>query len=608
MTKDFLSHLPQSSRTEDLETISKTKLSLLLDPFFFEIRKETDRDKGVDMIVEIKQDGHYTNFRFAIQIKASSSLKANSDGSFSLAVETSNINYLLNYGMPAYYILYDHQSGKFYIKSASQVFHDLARKHNLNRRFPENFTIRFSSLLTQEKISEIYKFSFENGTLLRRLNSHLKFSDQDQRLKTGVLIDEDNDVYNVEQNIAFIDHNGFYLLNNYQYTQIIEIEQRTHPRSNTTATFDLICGIAYFQRSSLFKAIEFFKSAQKKAQDLSPEITEMLSYNLLHVKYLLGMIEESAFKKEVAILLAAENSNSFLEIERIYNSFLESPEKGYKKLQKFYDDIRSFITKYKNENDSLLIRTYAQIIEAERQVLTDDMLANFLLLCGRVSDIKVNPVYDLWQKFDQKYLERLTSLLAFAVKKQEFLTASNLCMIKTQWAYFKAFYFHAFQNWNRISHTIDGELSEEAKSDILLKAEQIEQIAKTYEMLEHRENLVTCLSLKYELLHFTRQMEECKKTLERMRNIIEEYELNALKERLQKLQTGGTAHERFYSYFTNYLGSVYRVAKASDLEWFLMTDVSSEHFEHESKNIRWSINEFFDFELPAAAIHTACRQ
>jgi hypothetical protein len=73
--------LPRSSSQEDLETISRNKLALLFDPILFELRHETQWDKGIDLTLEIKQHGYYTNFHFAVQLKATATIKANKDGS-----------------------------------------------------------------------------------------------------------------------------------------------------------------------------------------------------------------------------------------------------------------------------------------------------------------------------------------------------------------------------------------------------------------------------------------------------------------------------------------------------------------------------------------------
>lgn len=49
--------LPISSRQETLETISRSHLALLFDPSIFELRPENQRDKGIDLTGEIKQNG-----------------------------------------------------------------------------------------------------------------------------------------------------------------------------------------------------------------------------------------------------------------------------------------------------------------------------------------------------------------------------------------------------------------------------------------------------------------------------------------------------------------------------------------------------------------------
>ena len=89
--------LPVVNPAENLETISRNRLSLLFDPALFEVRQELQRDKGIDLIVELKQDNTYTNFRFVIQLKSTTSAKVNKDQAISYPVDVTNINYLLNY-------------------------------------------------------------------------------------------------------------------------------------------------------------------------------------------------------------------------------------------------------------------------------------------------------------------------------------------------------------------------------------------------------------------------------------------------------------------------------------------------------------------------------
>lgn len=206
-----------------METISTTKLCLLFDSSLFEVRPETQRDKGVDLIVELKQNGFYTNFRFVIQLKATGSIAPNKDGSISFPIGVSNINYLLNYGMPAYYILYEHKNCLFYLEHVNRVFSDLLKAYKPTK-LPRNFTVNFSRHFTPEVIQEIYQQTLENGLILRKLSPHFTFRPDNLNYSRGVLIDSNNEVYSVEQNIEFINHFGFKLLGDGQFSQIVEIE------------------------------------------------------------------------------------------------------------------------------------------------------------------------------------------------------------------------------------------------------------------------------------------------------------------------------------------------------------------------------------------------
>ena len=122
--------LPLANPNEELETVSNNFFKPLFDVSKFEIRSEDFRDKGIDFHIEIKKAGKHTNFRFAVQLKATDSLKVNSDGSTSLQLNTSNINYLLNTGMPAYYVLYSRNSNTFYYENLNDFVKSVSDRNS----------------------------------------------------------------------------------------------------------------------------------------------------------------------------------------------------------------------------------------------------------------------------------------------------------------------------------------------------------------------------------------------------------------------------------------------------------------------------------------------
>ncbi len=88
--------LPKSSSNEELEILSNDKLKPIFNQNGFIVRDEIYKDKGIDYIIELKEKDYYLNFRFNVQLKATDSIKKNVNGTYSLSIDTSNINYLLN--------------------------------------------------------------------------------------------------------------------------------------------------------------------------------------------------------------------------------------------------------------------------------------------------------------------------------------------------------------------------------------------------------------------------------------------------------------------------------------------------------------------------------
>jgi hypothetical protein len=586
--------LPSSSPKEDLETISRNKLTALFDTALFEIRHETQRDKGIDLIIEIKQNNQYTNFRFAIQLKATAS-KPNKSGFISCPVKVSNLNYLMNYGMPAYYILYEQSTDQFYLEHKNDAYQNLLKKHH--KKLPKTFTVKFSKVLTPELIREVYQKTLENGELFRRLNSHLKFQTGESKSIKGIVIDEDNEVYNVGQNIAFIEQCGLLLLNNAEFDRIIEIEQRTYPRTEASPMFNFVCGIAYFQRVNLFRAMDFLKAAQK-SNKFTPDIQAHLSYTLLNAKYLLGMMSKHDFQDELSTLMDAKEMGSFLQIEKAYNDFVKRVEKDDSKgIQTLYDKIKEIILEEK-DNYRLRVMAYGKILDAESKILANDIVERSFLICGRVKDIFKTKTFKQWGILCEGFEKRVDSLIKFAVTQKNFQGASNIWSCKIEWDYKKIYQKHLIQNWKRVNFDLDKELDKN-EMDILLKClTDLDKIGATYEALQDKENLVLSLFHKYELLHFARLKEDATIVAKRVAEMIKANDFNGLMSRYDELINGGTSHEKFINSFTIHVNRVRSSVKASGIEdEYIYGSIPEEFLEYMERDIKWSIKNFYEFDF-----------
>jgi len=587
--------LPASSSNEDLETISRNKFSNLFDPALFELRPENLRDKGIDLTIEIKKDNQYTNFRFAVQIK--STAKIGRGHVLSYAVEVSNINYLLNFGMPSHYVLFHSHSNTFYIEPVNEVYKNLIKKYK--GKLPKTFKIRFSKLLDAESISEIYKQTYENGIFLRKLKPHLASANSGGGPTRGLVVDEDNEVYSVEQNIAFICEFGLKMLNTGEFDQIIEIEQRTYsPLTIAPPGYFFVCGMAYLQRANLFKAIEFLKLAQEGAEQFEPDIGAMLIYSLAHAKHLLGMTNEDDFKDEISKVMDSQGIGSFLQIEKAYKTFLNNKKGDSGRIQTLYKTMRSIVSKANNDQYVLLM-TYSNIMEAEQTVLVNDLTRNFLVLCGRVSDLSSTNTYSEWLALEEKYSLRLNLLIKFAFKQQHYLAFSNLLSKKTDWTYSKIFIKYFFKNWNPEKGEVEGILSEIEFDQLQETISELDKLIESYEFLKHKENCVTTLFRKYEILHFCGKLAESEALAKEITTIIEKNEFNGLKLRLYELRNGGTSHEKYMQSVSLQLKKIYEVAAKCGIEpEYLFGKISTQSLELIEKDIEWSISDFFEFDLP----------
>jgi hypothetical protein len=97
-----LGPLPKADRNDALERESFVALQGAVPANRFLLRDERQSDKGVDASLEVLVDGTCTNLRSQLQLKGTDSDKLNADGSFSLSVDSSNLNYLLNGDSPLY--------------------------------------------------------------------------------------------------------------------------------------------------------------------------------------------------------------------------------------------------------------------------------------------------------------------------------------------------------------------------------------------------------------------------------------------------------------------------------------------------------------------------
>ncbi len=583
--------LPRSSNQESLETISRTKLSELFDPELFEIREELQRDKGIDLTIEIKEEGFYTNFRFAVQLKSSNASKKNKDGSISFGVEVSNINYLQNSSIQSYYFFYDHVNKQFYYEQSTQVYQNLLEKYKKGK-FPNKFLIRFNKLLDKSAIDEIYERTKNNGQLLRSLHFHLDTSKSDSK---GIVIDTNREVYSVEQNIAFLENHGLELINRAEFDLIIEIEQRTSQHLSLPIIFNLVCGVAYFFRGRVYRAIDYLRQVERDQDKLEPQIRYMFQYTLLLAKHQSGMLDKKSYQSELEKLVQKEDLGSFLKIEKEFKA-LQKNNKSKNQLLDFYERINQVIAE-EPENQKARAYGYARILEAESKLLLHDLCLNLSLATTTRNQTLVDEINRQWDLIESQFYRRNDELIRFISPSNDINTLGIVSRLRIEWQYQHAYIIQFYNTWNFEELNYDPVVDEKTTKSFDKSLQFLDGCIDLYQTRNDNENIIHCLVLKYEILHFLGESKQLANVKNLIKTKIDAQDLESLRINFESVSNNGTSYDRFLNEAKPRLIKIHEVANNSGIGDFLKRP-----FEHLPVDIAdrivWSAKELLAFEFP----------
>jgi hypothetical protein len=175
-----LGPLPKADRNAELQRRSIAVFQASLPPDKFVFRNEPADDAGVDGSLEALVDGEYTNLRSQVQLKSTDSNDKNSDGSVSVQVRVSNLNYLLNGPSPIYVL---------YVAPWNELRFAWARdeRRHLDEANPEwnqqeSITIRFNAIVAPETLEQIHQRIREEAQFQRKVNDILDVASSTEQI------------------------------------------------------------------------------------------------------------------------------------------------------------------------------------------------------------------------------------------------------------------------------------------------------------------------------------------------------------------------------------------------------------------------------------------
>ncbi|PTT19233.1 DUF4365 domain-containing protein [Flavobacterium johnsoniae] len=593
--KDFDDeNLPKVNPNESLETISSVLFRKRFPVQKFEIRSETMRDKGIDFHIELKKESAsggsvYTNYRFAVQLKATNKIKQGTDGSFGLQISTSNISYLLNNGMPAYYVFYHHPSACFYFENVKNIL-DQIKGRNGKWQQKAKQKIYFTKILSEQAVQEIYEETYASGVLLRRINSY-RFPSNSPN-SSSLLIDSDNIVYSVSENIEYIDKFGADLVNAHRFDTVIEMEKRSWPRNTATPRFYLFCGIAYFQRGDLYKAMDLLKSAKKYSDEFDPEGRAIIEHTILNTRYLLDIISKEQYDRAVKKIGHLEDSGSFFQIENAFEELSSNSGEPASSILKFYESMQKVIENEKKIG--LRIIAFNKIIDAESSILFSDLAKNSVYVAGRVQNLLHTTVFKQWLELEKIFRWRLNSIVDYAENCGYFISIGILTLAGIKWEYQKAFHLHYLSCWKYRSFDLLQPVDPSVLEKLRRNCDHLDKLAEAFEQNEYRENMLCCMILKYEILQFSGNVNAACDAKEKILEVIDAFEFEGLRKEYEPIFNQGTSHENFVAKYTSHMNRIQDLAVQEGIDCYRMLSREELAFRP-----RWSIRDFpaFDFSI-----------
>ena len=546
-------NLPLASSNEDLETISNNHLKPLFDVTKFEIRSENLRDKGIDFHIEIKRENAkkkitYLNFHFAIQLKATDSKEVNKDGSISLQLYTSNINYLLNNPMPAFYVLYFQSTNTFYYESINDFAKTLYEK-DANWNSQASHVLRFDKKLDASGLEEMYQLTLKKGKFQRTINEKSVMQSLSISADDKILFDADLNISDDAEIRKLIEAIGLEIINEGKWKDVIFVHKKASGNVASSAKYNLVLGIANYYSGNLIEALSFFKAATNFKTELTEDLQNHLKYFETTVKYSIGLLSDDDYNKKMQALENTDNVGLYIKLEKAKRDYVKSLNNNSKdRYEKYVADVQSVINDPK-ANDSIRLNAKCELILFEGFKKNMDYVKSVSMInaleegIGPNVEMRKNAAIKFMQA-NKAWYKNVQALKTEASDSKNYFSYYTATINEVKVTY----EFEVYTNLVFIVQEIPGVPKQEKpdnKPTFDRLMDKINHTCDFFHQIGHIENLVAALSARYEILHYLKDSEKANKTISELENIIDTYDLTEQRNKLETLKNNGTTHEKF---------------------------------------------------------------
>ena len=583
---DEISFLPKSSKNQELEELSKKKFAPLFDEGRFLLKGEV-KDNGIDFRNEVIRNGSFIGFGFNFQLKSRHEARRNRDGSYSKQLETKNIEYLLNNGQPAFYGFYIKNEDQFYFAYLNEIIRDLQKEKGDDWEDQEYHTIRFSKVLNADSVNEIYDITVSEGIRSRKIAASL--------IELAVMLPEIKDekvvitpntleVYDDHKIRRYIESDGFSLINETKWSEIVELHQKATGAVSSTSLYCAIVAIAYFYKGQFFDAIPLFRrSIQLQQSDsLAKKIVKYRDYHFLITKLRVGLIDDKVYSQEVAAIVDDPLIALYQKLEDYRNQLRNLPENKADNFKEFEKKLFEVIN---DEN----------IPNSIRIIYQSEYLLHLGYRFNLIDNIKIAVLKTQEEQVDEKLMGLRSIFLDERMKQQEFLTNGMNTLLEKSKAHGNTFIsalillndsrlWYQRTVFSDVFNLIEPEeltgIEREKEKIIQQVYSNLDFCIKYFETIGHIENSIACLGLKYEVSHYSKDEEKISVVREKLLELVTTVASDDESKKVRYLLDGGTMHEEFHKYLVGQKSAHEEFVKEHSIIISAMRDLDKKEVEY----------------------------
>ena len=324
------------------ESSERSEESVLKTKSFFKrknnfLSREEFPDYGVDLDIELLENGKVNGFKFAIQIK--SVIKANfikDNQFFSLAFLTSRLGYLMR-RLPGYgiVVIYDDSSEILYFDYVEEIIFRIRSQRKSNEWESQGtvkINIPVSNVITLDSVKGIYNRMYNRHISSRDilyLNAHTYNIPQPLHNDN-----ESGPITDLTVNNLKLD--GERLFNEQKFLELdLLLEKISYSELNSNHDLQLIAAMTFSEIGKIIDADYFIRKCENSISKFSKHNVDNIQLLRLRIDYILGRLSIEQYYEEIEKLIKSLTNEKYivnLEINQLYiDSIVIIGNRGFSK-------------------------------------------------------------------------------------------------------------------------------------------------------------------------------------------------------------------------------------------------------------------------------------